>query len=163
MEEYILSRQILIVLFCAQCLFTYFGSTFKANMTAKAYNAFFCIEAVLVTAYIVYACIAEPFYFDIVSAILGYTLVYGAILFSFLGLKHWTIVPNKIYDFYPDHVKEWDNVDDGCGGYIRESGKKIYVYVNDDELFKDGNKKVPIKVKYREWKNFSARFDVAKS
>lgn len=162
MNDYILSRQILMVLFFAHCVFTYLGSTAKVNVPAKVYKVGFLVEVLLVTAYIVYTCIVEPFYNGVTAAIFGYLAVYASIWFSYVGLRHWIIIPNKIYEFRPEHIEEWNTGEKAVGGYITESGKEMYVYVDDDELRENVKKDVPAKIKYREWKNFAAHFDVVK-
>ena len=160
MSDYILSRQILIALFFVHCLFSYLGSTVKLNVPAKVYNACFLTEVLVLTAYIIYTCVTEPFYNGIAAGIFGYLMVYLSIWFSYAALQHWTIVPDKIYDFHPENVRCWEDGDHAVGGYITESGKKMFVYIDDEELCETVKKDSQIKVKYREWRNFAAHFDL---
>lgn len=161
MNEEILSRQILMVLFFFHVLFTYLGSTKKINVPAKVYNTCFGVEVLLVTLYIIYTCITEPFYNGIVAGLVGYFAVYVSIWLSYISLKHWTIAVDKIYDFYPENVKKRNDEMQAVGGYITESGREMFVYVDNDEYLKNVRKDVPVKIKYREWKNFAAHFDLA--
>ncbi len=160
MREEILSRQILMVVFFCHVLFTYLGSTKKFDVPAKVYKAFFGIEVLLITGYIIYTCVTEPFYNGIVAGIIGYVFVYISVCSSYLSLKHWTIDSDKVYDFYPELIKEWNDGPKAIGGYITESGQKMFVYVDveDDAYLKNVKRDVPIKIKYREWENFAAHF-----
>ena len=146
MKEEILSRQILMVVFFCHVLFTYLGSIKKLDVPAKVYKAFFGIDVLLITGYIIYTCITEPFYNGIIAGILGYIMVYLSVVVSYLSLRHWTIVSDKISDFYPENVKKWNDGVQAVGGYITEFCHKMFVYVDDDEYIKNVQIDLPVKI-----------------
>lgn len=160
MDASILSREIFLSLAFVHLLITFAGAQMKLYVPAKIYKSLFAFELFVVTAYIVYTCVTEPFYNGIGLAIFGYVTLYFIIWLSYGSLKHWTINPVKTYSFYPDRVVEKPSGERLLGGYITESGSKFCVYIDDAQYFTTAKRDVPLNVKYRGWVRFSVRVDV---
>ena len=160
MDASILSREILFVLAFIHLLITFAGSQMKVYVPAKIYKSLFAFELFVVTAYIVYTCVTEPFYNGIGAAIFGYAMLYGLMWLTYGSLKHWIINPEEIYSFYPDRVIETPSGERLLGGYITEAGSKFCVYIDNAQYFTTAKRDVPLSVKYRGWVRFSTRVDV---
>lgn len=161
MSDYLISAESLLILFLLQAMFVYLGSCIKIHVPIKVYRACFATEAILLAAYIVFRFVVGTLPESLFAVIVGYVAYYMIIWFSYGSLRHWTIDPKKEYTFIPQRVHEFGNNVCAVGGYIEEDGLKMYVYVDDNELCLSAKKDVPVKVKYRKWKNFAAYFNVA--
>ena len=158
--DYILSREILMILFFVHCWLIMFGSTVKFYVPIKAYKSFFVLEVSAVSGYIVYTCVTEPFYNGVFVAILGYLMIYFIIWATYISLRHWVINPNKEYEFKPENRVEWATGEKALDGYITESGERFHVYIDDEKIYHDVDKEDVYLVRFREWKKFAPRVDV---
>lgn len=159
MDNYVTSRVILLSIFVFHCFLGYGGAGCKIYVPPKLYFTAFVAEVLAVTGYIVHTCISEPFYSGIAMAVLGYLFVYLIIFTTFVGLKYWTINPNKIYRFTPKYTLRL-NGNEVVEGYIEESGTRFTVYVDDINYVKEAEKSI-ILVKYRNIYKFSIFVDLA--
>ena len=159
MDALISSHEILMALVFINFIAVFIGSQMKMYVPAKIYKSFFAFVICTVTAYIVYTCIAEPFN-NVMLAIFGYLFVYFSFFLVYGSLKHWMINPEKVYSFYPENILDMPDGERVLSGYITEAGQKFLVRIDDEEYYLKAKKDVPFSVKYREWKNFTARFDV---
>ena len=159
MNNYIFSRVAWLSLILLHCFITMIGTKTKIYVPAKLYKWLFALEFLVVTAFVVYGCVKEPFYDGTALGILGYLFIYFVILLSYISLKHWTINPNTAYEFMPEHILVLQSGKTVIDGYIREAGSRFRIYVDDPDYIAGVKKEITL-VKYREIIGFKMFFDI---
>jgi len=146
MDNIIISRVILFAVVIVHTFIGYGGpAVFTKHINAKLYDTLFAIEILALTSYIVYDNILSPPHDGWVLAIVGYIIVYGVVVLSWLVFASLTIDPKKVYqlnkiEYSNRKVRVFDkgNVQihefDVVEGTIREGWREFAVVLLEDAM-----------------------------
>ena len=147
-DNYILSREIFSVFVLLHCLLGYSSGALHFYVPPKLYHGFFITEFLMLTAFIVWCCVSEPFKDGVGWAVFGWFWGYLVVFLCWFMLKHLMISHTKVYQMVPEYRIKYRGRK-GIGGYIIEGGCRHFVAVMDkkrhDELQKGA---APIKVRF---------------
>ena len=135
---------ILFILLLFHALIGYGGPrVFQKHIHPIVYDVLFVVEILVLTGCIIFGLTDAHW--------LGYTLLYGAIVFSWFSLFDLTIRTHKVYDLkFAETVlithKQIQSL--GVRGIICEGWRKFYVYVISDDAFKAAKEEKPLKVRF---------------
>ena len=145
---YVLTRVILCAFAIFHCFVGYGNALLRFYVPPKLYHGFFITETVVLTAFIAWCCVCEPFGYGVAWSVIGYFLVYLVLFCCWYLCAHVMISHTKVYDMVPCYRISKRN-SKGISGYIRAGGINHTVAVLNKELYERVEDKTPLKVRFK--------------
>lgn len=140
MEHYIEGRVILGLLILIHLFVCYASGISWGHINRKVLHGVIITELIAVTAYIIYDNLQTPPYDGWALAIIGYLLVYGLIVMTWMVYRIYTMLDkDKVYEMtLRDHVRFMNN--DYFRGTVITNNRKVEVYLPYSEELKPKDK-----------------------
>lgn len=154
MENLIPSRVILLLFIIVNLFIAYGSNAVWTPISKKLVNGFYCVEAVLVTLFIIYDNVTTPLYDTLVAAIAGYFIIYLILALGYFSYIQWTVIsPGKEYE--AKIINEFVVMSERyviCCVFKDNYGKYSKAYIPIEQVFKEPeNKEKDMTGLYKDW------------